>query len=328
MSVILAKAPLRIPLGGGGTDLPSYYRGREGFLVAGAIDKFVYILVHAAFQKTFRLKYSAIEEVRTPAAIAHPIFREVLLRHWSGDPLEIASIADVPAGTGMGSSGSFTVALLKALAQGRHAATTPARLAEQASEIEIDVLGEPVGKQDPYVAAHGGICAYTFRRDGTVDVEPLELSAATLASLRDHMLLFFTGETRAASSVLAEQHARSVAGDAAMLANLDRAKEIGYESRRLLEAGDLETYAKLMNEHWQLKRQRSDEVANARVDDLYERALSSGATGAKLIGAGGGGFLLVYSPAPAATRAAMAEAAAEELPFDFEFGGAVAQGLV
>ena len=328
MSVIVAKAPLRISLGGGGTDLPSYYREHEGFLIAGAIDKYVYILMHTSFNRTYQLKYSRLEETSSPESIRHPIFREALKRYWDGDPLEISSIADVPAGTGMGSSGSFTVALLKALAQCRHISTTPAQLAEQASQIEIEYLHEPVGKQDPYVAAHGGICAFTFHCDGTVTVEPLRLSVATHERLRNQLMLFYTGKTRSASSVLLDQHERSLAGDSEMIENLHRTKEMGFKSRQLLECGDLESYAKLMNEHWQNKRSRSAGVANAHIDHLYETAMENGAIGAKLIGAGGGGFLLVYSAMPSQTREAMAEAGATEQPFEFEFGGASAQGLV
>lgn len=328
MSVIVAKAPLRISLGGGGTDLPSYYREHGGFLVAGAIDKFVYILVHAAFQQTFQLKYSQHEEVSSPLEIRHPIFREVLTRYWDGGPLEITSIADVPAGTGMGSSGSFTVALLKALAQCQHISTIPKQLAEQACEIEIEFLGEPVGKQDPYVAAHGGICAYTFHRNGEVTVEPLRISHVTHEKLRHQLLLFYTGRTRAASEVLADQNARSLAGDVEMTENLHRTKEMGYRSRELLESGDLEAFAELMNSHWQNKRKRSTGMANDHIDRLYDIALANGAIGGKLIGAGGGGFLLVYSDVPSQTREAMSDAGAQEQPFEFEFGGAFAQGLM
>jgi D-glycero-alpha-D-manno-heptose-7-phosphate kinase len=201
MSVVFSRAPLRISLGGGGTDLPSYYREHGGFLVSGAIDKYVYMLMHTVFQRRYRMKYSAMEEVDEIGQISHPILRETLLRHWRGNPLEIASVADVPAGTGMGSSGAYTVCLLKGLAHARRTSITPGALAEAACEIEIDVLGEPVGKQDPYVAAHGGICAYTFNVDGSVDVEPLELSAATLRHMRDQLLLFYTGEARSASPV-------------------------------------------------------------------------------------------------------------------------------
>jgi D-glycero-alpha-D-manno-heptose-7-phosphate kinase len=324
MSVIFARAPLRISLGGGGTDLPSYYRDHGGFLVAGAIDKYIYMLVHTVFQHRYRMKYSQTEEVDDVREIRHPILRETLIRHWHGNPLEIASIADVPAGTGMGSSGAFTVCLLKALAYARSTSITPQALAEGASDIEIDVLKEPVGKQDQYVAAYGGICSYTFHCDDTVEVEPLELSADTLRRLRDQLLLFYTGETRSASTILAEQDRRSHQRDQAMIENLHRTKEMGLLSKDMLVAGDLDGYAALMHEHWEHKRRRSAGITNERVDRLYALARESGVVGGKLVGAGGGGFLLVFAPQPESTRAAMLEVGATELPFAFEFSGATA----
>jgi D-glycero-alpha-D-manno-heptose-7-phosphate kinase len=324
MSVIFARAPLRISLGGGGTDLPSYYSSRGGYVVAGSIDKYVYMLVHTVFQRRYRMKYSESEEVDEVSEIRHPILRETLRRHWRGNPLEIASVADVPSGTGMGSSGAFTVCLLKALAHARCTSITPVALAEAACEIEIDVLGEPVGKQDQYVASHGGICAYTFHTDGSVDVEPLELTSDCLRRLRDHLLLFFTGESRSASQVLADQDQRSKAGDEIMLDNLDAVKALGLKSRDMLLSADLEGYGALMHEHWEHKRRRSERITNARVDRLYGAARDSGALGGKLIGAGGGGFLLVYCPHPEDARQAMAEEGATELPFSFEFSGATA----
>jgi D-glycero-alpha-D-manno-heptose-7-phosphate kinase len=324
MSVIFSRAPLRISLGGGGTDLPSYYREHGGFLVSGAIDKYVYMLTHTVFQRRYRMKYSEMEEVDEIAQIRHPILRETLLRHWRGNPLEIASVADVPAGTGMGSSGAYTVCLLKGLAHARRTSITPGALAEAACEIEIDVLGEPVGKQDPYVAAHGGICAYDFHPDGSVEVRPLELGPDVLRRLRDQLLLFYTGEARSASKVLADQDERSKAGDEEMLANLHRTKELGRHSCALLESGDLEGYAELMHEHWEHKRRRSPGMANEQIDRLYMLARRSGVIGGKLVGAGGGGFLLVFSPRPEDTRQAMAAAGASELAFDFEFDGAYA----
>jgi D-glycero-alpha-D-manno-heptose-7-phosphate kinase len=322
VSVILTRAPLRISLGGGGTDLPSYYRQFGGFLIGGAIDKYVYMMTHTVFQKRYRLKYSDFEEVDDPRDIRHPILRETLMRHWRGAPLEISVIADVPAGTGLGSSGAFTVCLLKALVLGRRESTTPETLAAAACAIEIDILKEPVGKQDQYVAAHGGICAYTFHEDDTVTVEPLALAPETLGRLRDNLLFFYTGETRSASRQLADQVDRTERGDETMLANLHRTKEIGLRSRDLLVAGDLDGYAALLHEHWETKRLRSPDMASERIDDLYTLARRSGALGGKLVGAGGGGFLLVYSPRPGDTRQAMEAAGAPELRFDFEFQGA------
>jgi D-glycero-alpha-D-manno-heptose-7-phosphate kinase len=320
--MIFSKAPLRISLGGGGTDLPSYYEEHGGFLVSGAIDKYVYMLTHTVFQRRYRMKYSELEEVDEVSEIRHPILRETLLRHWCGSPLEIASVADVPAGTGMGSSGAYTVCLLKGLAQARRRSITPGKLAEAACEIEMEVLGEPVGKQDPYVSAHGGICAYMIDREGAVEVQPLDLDPVTLTRLRDHLLLFYTGEARAARTVLADQDARSKAGEAEMIENLHVTKELGVRSRGLLESGDLEGYAELMHEHWEHKRRRSPGMSDERIDSLYKAARRSGAIGGKLVGAGGGGFLLVYAPRAEDVRQAMVSAGATELPFDFDFGGA------
>jgi D-glycero-alpha-D-manno-heptose-7-phosphate kinase len=322
MSVLFTRAPLRISLGGGGTDLPSYSSEHGGFLVSGAIDKYVYMLTHTVFQRRYRLKYSEFEEVDDPAEIRHPILREALLRHWRGDPLEIASVADVPAGTGMGSSGAFTVCLLKALALARRTALPPRELAEAACEIEIDILKEPVGKQDQYVAAHGGICAYTFNRDGTVDVEPLELDAETLGRISSNFLLFYTGAARSASKILSDQVQRTHEHDDAMLENLHRTKAMGLESRDLLLGGDLERYALLMHEHWENKRKRSPGMVNEHIDRLYTLARRSGVVGGKLVGAGGGGFLLVYAARPDDTRQAMRAAGVQELRFDFDFQGA------
>src|ERR1044072_2766363 len=313
MSAIFTRAPLRISLGGGGTDLPSYYREHGGFLVAGAINKHIYMLTHTVFQRRYRLKYSEFEEVDDPSEIRHPLLREALMHHWDGDPLEISSVADVPAGTGLDSSGSYTVCLLKALALARSLATTPADLAARACAIEIDFLGEPVGKQDQYVAAHGGICAYTFHPDDTVDVRPLLLSQQTLRRMDRNFLLFYTGDARSASSILADQVTRTQSGDAEMVANLHRTKEIGVESMALLESGALARTAELMHEHWENKRRRSPGMASERIDSLYTLAHRSGALGGKLVGAGGGGFLLVYAPRPDDTRQAMAAAGAAEL---------------
>jgi D-glycero-alpha-D-manno-heptose-7-phosphate kinase len=210
------------------------------------------------------------------------------------------------------------------LAYARSTSIAPATLAEAAANIEINVLGEPVGKQDPYVSAYGGICAYTFHPDGTVAVEPLELPGDSLRSLRDQLLLFYTGETRSASAILTEQDHRSREHDREMLENLHRTKQMGVESRELLVKGDLEGFAALMHVHWEHKRRRSVGITSDRVDRLYALARETGVLGGKLIGAGGGGFLLVFAPQPETTRLAMSEAGAIELPFDFEFSGATA----
>lgn len=321
MSVIFTRAPLRLSLGGGGTDLPSYYTRRGGFLIAGSIDKYVYMLTHTVFQRRYRLKYSSFEEVDDRREIKHPIFREVLSRHWDGDPLEVATIADVPAGTGLGSSGSFTVCLLKGLALASRRPTTPAALAEAACTIEIDVLAEPVGKQDQYAAAHGGLSTYEFNPDGSVEVVPLHVSSTTLDRLGDNLLLFWTGETHSASDILRDQDTRTHRDEQGMLDGLDRIKEIGRESVALLESGDLEAFAAGMHEHWEAKRVRSPNMTTPHIDELYSAARNGGAIGGKLVGAGGGGFLLVYAEDPKAVRQAMTDRGVMELRFGFDFEG-------
>src|SRR5258708_1717936 len=204
--MIIVRSPLRISLGGGGTDLASYYREHEGFLIAAAIDKYVYITVHHNFTDDLIVKYSQLERVASAAQVQHPIIREALtLLKLDGRFMEIASMADIPAGTGLGSSGSFTTALLRALHAHTRGIVHPRELAEQACHIEIDRLGEPIGKQDQYIAAFGGITCFTFLSDGRVEAWPLEVSAETLYNLEDNLLLFFTGYSRSASRILKEK---------------------------------------------------------------------------------------------------------------------------
>jgi D-glycero-alpha-D-manno-heptose-7-phosphate kinase len=319
--MIIARSPLRISLGGGGTDLPSYYREHEGFLIAAAIDKYVYINLHRSFAEEIILKYSRLERVPDVDSIEHPIIREALRLTEVGPPLEIASMADIPAGTGLGSSGSFTTALLKALHAYRHNFVHPHDLAAQACHIEIDRLGEPVGKQDQYIAAFGGITCFRFLPDDTVEAAPLGISRDTLYDLEDHLMLFFTGYSRSASTVLGEQDRKSRGGDAEMLANLHFVKELGVASKAALEQGDVARFAELMNVHWEHKKRRSGNMSNSRIDDWYELAKQHGAWGGKLIGAGGGGFLMFYAEDRQRLRRAMVEAGLTEVRFRFDFEG-------
>lgn len=320
--MIIARSPLRVSLGGGGTDLPSYYSEHEGFLIAAAIDQYVYIIINQRFTDKYLLKYSRLEEVATVEEISHPIIREALkLTGVTRQDLEITSIADIPAGTGLGSSGSFTTALLKSLHTFQRHFISPADLAEQACHIELDRLREPIGKQDQYIAAIGGITAFTFRKDGKVEYRPCRISPETLYNLEDNLLLFFTGYSRSASAILKDQDEKSKRHDAAMLENMHYTKELGYESLAALESGNLEAFARLMDEHWQRKRSRSSGMSNTRINDWYDYAMKHGALGGKLIGAGGGGFLMFYAGDKTRLRHAMRAQGLQEVRFRFDFEG-------
>jgi D-glycero-alpha-D-manno-heptose-7-phosphate kinase len=321
MGAIVARAPLRVALGGGGTDLPSNYREHGGLVVSTAIDRYVYVLLSAHFQTRYRLKHLEWEEADTPLEVRHPILREALARHWDGGPLELASVADAPPGTGLGSSGAYAVCAIKALRLAAGDDLEARELAEAACEIEIDVLGRAVGKQDQYAAAFGGARSYTFNPDDTVDVRALELSDRVARALRDEFLLFFTGQERSASEVLSGQVSGTQAGDSAVRRALDRLHQLARDTRAALEAGDLEGCAELMNEQWEAKRGRAPGTVTREMDALRARALAAGALGVLPLGAGGGGFLLVYTPDPERTRAAMP--GASELRFGLDVGGCV-----
>ncbi len=320
--MIITRSPLRISLGGGGTDLPSYYREHTGFLVAAAIDKYICITLHHTFVPELIIKYSRLERVQCVDDVSHPIIRESLrLLEVDGSGLEITSMADIPAGTGMGSSGSFTTALLKALHTYKKNLVHPRDLAEQACHIELDRLGEPIGKQDQYIAAFGGLTCFRFLPDGKVEAWPLRISSETLYNLEDNLLLFFTGYSRSASSILKEQDDRSKESDPSMIANLHFIKDLGYQSKEALETGDLDRFAELMNVHWQWKRQRSGGMSNADIDRWYELARKNGALGGKLIGAGGGGFLMFYAHDKTRLRRALSATGLREVRFRFDFEG-------
>jgi D-glycero-alpha-D-manno-heptose-7-phosphate kinase len=320
--MIITRSPLRVSLGGGGTDLPSYYREFGGFLVAAAIDKYVYITKHRTFQQEIIVKYSRLERVQSVQEIEHPIIREALKLVGITDPhIELTSMADIPGGTGLGSSGSFTTALLKALHAHKKNIISPAELAEQACDIELNKLGEPIGKQDQYIAAIGGITAFTFHKDGRVEYRPCNISEETLFNLEDNLLLFFTGYSRSASAILKDQNDKSKRNDAAMLDNLHFTKELGFQSLAALEGGNLDEFARLMDVHWQRKKARSSGMSNQHINDWYDYAMANGALGGKLIGAGGGGFLMFYAGDKTKLRHAMREKGLQEVRFRFDFEG-------
>ncbi len=320
--MIITRSPLRITLGGGGTDLPSYYRHHGGFLVAAAIDKYVYVTVMRPFTPGVYLKYSKLEHVEGVSDVQHPIIREAMrVLDFKTPQVEITTLADIPAGTGLGSSGSFTTALLKALHSHRRKLLHPSELAELACEIEIDRLGEPIGKQDQYIAAFGGLTCFTFHPDGRVEAEPLKISIDALHALEDNLLLFFTGFSRSAGSILSDQKTRTEGHDEEMLRNLHYVKDLGVRSRDALEAGDTARFGELMHEHWEHKRRRSGGMSNSQIDEWYQLGRANGAVGGKLVGAGGGGFLMFYADDHRRLRAAMAKVGLQEVRFRFDFEG-------
>jgi len=320
--MIIARSPLRITLGGGGTDLPSYYRDHGGFLISAAIDRYVYVMVHDTFDQKMLVRYSQIEWITEVDQIRHPIIREALkLLEINQINLEITTIADIPAGTGLGSSGSFTTALLKALYKHKRGFITPADLAAQACFIEIDRLREPIGKQDQYIAAFGGLTVFDIDPGGRVSPRPLKLSEETFFRLQDNLLMFCTGYARSASEMLRDQDDKSKAKDQAMIQNLHYVKELGRRSLEALEGGNLVKFGELMHEHWEHKKRRSTGMSNPQIDRWYSVAREHGAVGGKLIGAGGGGFLMFYTEQPEQLRVTMRNEGLGELRFGFDFDG-------
>jgi D-glycero-alpha-D-manno-heptose-7-phosphate kinase len=320
--MIITRSPLRITLGGGGTDLPSYYQMHEGFLIYAAIDKYIYINVNTAFDKGIFLKYSQLERVLDVADVRHPIIRESLIVSGvNASNIEITTSADIPAGTGLGSSGSFTTGLIKALYSYKHSNINQEDLAELACHIEIDRLKEPIGKQDQYIASYGGISCFTFTKSGKVSVAPLMISADTLIELEDNLVLFFTGFSRSASSILRDQEVRTKHDDVEMIKNLHYVKSLGFASKSALESGDVRLFGELMHEHWEHKKRRSNGMSNQEIDRLYELAKNNGAIGGKLVGAGGGGFLMFMAEDRVRLRKAMREAGLMEVRFRFDFEG-------
>ena len=320
--MVLTRSPLRISLGGGGTDLPSYYRAHGGFLISAAIDKYVFVSVIRPFTPGIYLKYSRQEHVDRVDQVQHPIIRECLGMTERGVPqIEITTLADIPAGTGLGSSGSFTTGLLKALYTYNRAFLHPADLARLACEVEIDRLNEPIGKQDQYIAAFGGITCFTFSPDDTVKAVPLAVSPQTLLDLEDNLLLFFTGMQRSASSVLKDQDDRTRESDAEMIANLHTVRDLAVRSQHAMENGRCAEFGEIMHEHWLNKKKRSKGMSNSTIDEWYDLGRANGAVGGKVVGAGGGGFLLFYAEDRVRLRRAMAGAGLEEVRFRFDFEG-------
>jgi D-glycero-alpha-D-manno-heptose-7-phosphate kinase len=323
--MILARAPFRISLGGGGTDLPSYYSQYGGFILSAAINKYLYIYVNRPAADDFiRVKYSRYEQVSSPDDVQHDLVRPALKVLNLNGSLEIVSMADIPAGTGLGSSGTYLVALLAALYELKREKVPTQTLAEQACHIEMNLAGHPVGKHDHYLAAFGGLTCLDIQPDGRVHVSPLDVSITTVEEFRSTVLLFYTGVTRSSSDILEAQKQDTQQGDSMVVDSLHRTKELGYRIKEALEQGDLERFGLLLDEHWQNKKRRSGKISDPQIDQWYEIAMKSGVLGGKIMGAGGGGFFMFYCPnnRKARLRQALAAAGLREMPYDFDFEGA------
>jgi len=320
--MIIVRSPLRLSLAGGGTDIPSYYREHEGFLISAAIDKYVYVTLHHAFTSELVVKYSKLERVSSVNAIEHPVVREAIKMlnvDWQG--LEINYMADIPAGTELGSASSFTTSLLKALHVYNRKIIHPHELAQLACEIEIERLGEPIGKQDQYIAAYGGITCFRFHKDDRVESWPAPISQEICHNLEDSLAMFFTGYSPQARLILEEQNEKIRQADDETLSNLHYVKELGLRSLEALQGGYLNEFGKLLDDHWQHKKRRSKAISNSKIDEWYELAIMNGATGGKLIGAGGGGFLLFHTNDKARLRRVMLGSGLREVRFRFDFEG-------
>jgi D-glycero-alpha-D-manno-heptose-7-phosphate kinase len=322
--MIVSRAPVRFSLGGGGTDLPSYSREHGGFLVAAAIDKYIFSCVARGFYQQVRLAYSKLEVVATVDEVEHRIYREALRHAGITTQIELHSFADVPGNSGLGSSSTFTVALLNALHAFNREYVPTAQLAEEACKIEIDILKEPIGKQDQYIAAFGGITAFTFNKDGTVEVEPVRMRDEVIDELESNLLIFYSGVERRASSVLTEQAKTISSNKDSAVEKMHRIKQLGYDTKRILMDGTLDQYGELLHEHWTNKRKLASNMTDPTIDEHYEAARKAGAIGGKLMGAGGGGFFMFYAR-PAEKRRVYESLIARglrPLRFKFDFDGA------
>ena len=320
--MIVSRTPLRLPLGGGGTDLPSYYSKHGGSLLSVAINKYVYVIVNRNFDSGIKAVYRKVENASSPDEIEHPIVREALKLNGIAGGIEIFTMADAPGNTGLGSSSSFCVGLLNCLYAYNRKHVSPQVLADEACRIEIDLLKEPIGKQDQYMAAFGGLTRLDIDREGKVEVSSPMLTESTFESLENNLLMFYTGYQRSASDVLRDQNEAAKKEETSVVGNLHQIKDIGAKIMKSLEDGDSDAIGPLFHQHWMAKRKLSGKITNPAIDALYENGMRNGATGGKLIGAGGGGFIVFYCPgSKGKLRAAMKQQNAPEFRFKFDLEG-------
>lgn len=319
--MLISRTPLRISLGGGGTDLPSYYKQRgEGFLVAAAINKYIYIAAHDNFVDRYLIKYSSIEDVEKVQEIKHPLIREALDLVGVKPGIEITSFADIPAGTGLGSSGAFAVGLLRALYSRQHRLVSNAEIASHACYLEMDRLREPVGKQDQYIAALGGLTSFRYSGND-VQAQSISMDSLDRKTLDEHLLLFYTGIQRRASDELSALDAGASIAQSDIRANLDRVLELGYKAKELLEGGLLDEFGRNLSEQWRMKFERSPSRTHKQINSLISEGIAAGASGGKLVGAGSGGFLLFFAEQKTPLRRIMRSAGLPEIEFHFDYVG-------
>lgn len=320
--MIICRSPLRISLGGGGTDIPSFYKIYEGKVIAAAINKYVFTTIITPYVDGIFLKYSKSENVSKIKDIKHPIIKEVLNNYKTySKRIEITTLADIPSGTGLGSSGSFTNSLIRAIYELKEKKISKTDLAEKSCDIEINNLKRPVGKQDQYISSFGGIKNFDFKKNGIVKVNDLKIKKKTIKKLENNLLLFFTGFTRSSTKILKKQDVETKNSQKNIIDNLCEVKKIGIETENLLLNGNLLDFGLLMNYHWKKKLERSKDISNKKINYMYNQALKNGAIGGKLVGAGGGGFLMFYSEDPEKLRNKMKKLNINELKFNFDYEG-------
>lgn len=318
--MIITRTPFRISFAGGGSDLPSFYHRHEGCVLSTTINKYMYVSIHPTFgRSTTSIKYSQIENVNDVRCIHHPIAKQLLL-NYGVEGAEINSIADIPSGTGLSTSSAYTVGLIHALKAYNGKYASQQKIAAEACHLEIDELGEPIGKQDQYGTAVGGLKFITFHQDDTVDVRPVVLKNEVKHQLDNNLLLFYTGLTHSAGDIL-QQQTKSIASSEEKYQAMVRMTELATEMLDALAEKDLHRFGEILDENWQLKRSTSSAIANPTIDSFYERAKSAGAVGGKLLGAGGGGFMLFYCEPKDQPRLKNELNELIELPFEFENGG-------
>jgi D-glycero-alpha-D-manno-heptose-7-phosphate kinase len=323
--MIISRSPVRITLGGGGTDLPSYYTKYGGSLIAAAIDKYTLVSAHTRFDDDIKLNYSKTEIVKSVDEIKHNIFREGLKLLKIKKGIELTSLSDMPSSSGLGTSGSFTIALLNALHTYKKEFVSQRQLAEEACYIEMDVLKEPIGKQDQYIAAFGGITYFEFDKKGNVKVEPLKISEEAVDELHGNIILFYTGIQRSASKILKEQDDKSKRDEEKTIETLHEIKKIGVNTKKAFETGDIDKLGYYLDDHWNIKKRLSKDISNPFIDECYSLAKKNGALGGKIMGAGGGGFFMFYHNGSVTKKTSfikeMSKKGLKKMRYNFDFEG-------